>query len=128
VAVVGGRLGLRLREGGGQSDEKSQRHVKDLPHGFTSSRGAGRHWRNRGRVTIAGSGGLKQVQIDVNGKRFNISGLQDGEKRTIDAGAATVRVSRSLSPPPRHCPGLARVQVTSTKKRPGHGAPGGMAT
>lgn len=57
VAVVGGRLGLRLREGGGQNDEKSQRYVQDLPHGFTSSRGAGRHWRTAGEVTIAGSPG-----------------------------------------------------------------------
>jgi hypothetical protein len=61
-------------------------------------------------VTIFnGDPGLKQVQIDVNGRKFNVSGLQDGEKRTIDVGAAIV-------------PG-----VDSTFKLTAHGKPGGTA-
>lgn len=58
---------------------------------------------------LNGDPGLKQVQIDVNGKRFNVSGLQNGEKRTIDVGAAIV-------------PG-----IDLTFKLTAHGKPGGTA-
>jgi hypothetical protein len=61
-------------------------------------------------VTILnGDPGLKQVQIDVNGRRFNVSGLQDGEKRTLDVGAAIV------------------TGIDSTFKLTPHGKPGGTA-
>jgi hypothetical protein len=61
-------------------------------------------------VTILnGDPGLKQIRIDVNGRGFNVSGLRDGEERTIDVGAAIV-------------PG-----VDSTFKLTAHGKPGGAA-
>jgi hypothetical protein len=56
-----------------------------------------------------GDPGLQQIRIDVNGRKFTVAGLGDGEERTIDIGSAVVPGTDST------------VTLTS------HGKPGGTA-
>lgn len=42
-----------------------------------------------GKVTVVnGSPGLSALRIEVNGRKFTLGGLKDGEQRTLDASAA----------------------------------------
>lgn len=61
-------------------------------------------------TVLNGNPGLKQIQIDVNGRKFILAGLRSGEERTIDVASAIV-------------PG-----VNSTFTLTSHGEPGGVAT
>jgi hypothetical protein len=58
---------------------------------------------------LNGTPGLTQVELDVNGTKFTMSGLRDGEERTIDVGSAVV-------------PGTDSTFTLTT-----HGKPGGTA-
>ncbi len=61
-------------------------------------------------TVLNGNPGLKQIQIDVNGRTLTIAGLRNGEERTINVASAIV-------------PG-----VNSTITLTSHGKPGGAAT
>ena len=67
-------------------------------------------WREDVVTVLNGDPGVKQVRIEVNGWRFTVAGLRDGEERTIDIRSAVT-------------PGMdSTVTLTS------HGKPGGTAT
>lgn len=83
-------LTLRIRESG----KPESQTIGDLPQA-------------EGRVTVVnGSPGVKTLRIEVNGRNFMLTNLQDGEQRTLDVSSAML-------------PGNGNVIVLTAQGKPG---------
>jgi hypothetical protein len=66
-------------------------------------------------ITNAASGGVNAVTLSVNGVTFRMSGLADGEQRTIDVGLAMLPGSvNTISATVHGAPGsTARIMIAN---------------